>query len=464
MSYTAQPKQLAFHFSEADETLYGGAAGGGKSAAILWDAIEFCLAYDKVRCAIFRRTYPELEKSIIFEFLKQVNVKRYRYSKQEHRVIFKQTGSVLEFNHCQYEQDVYKFQSAEYDRLYFDELTHFTQFIYSYLLSRLRTIRPDIHPQVKSGSNPGNVGHLWVNNRFIAGAKPNTIVPRIDEESGAEYSTMFIPAKVSDNRFIMDNDPSYVGRLMRLPEDERKALLDGDWNAFKGQFFKEWKTKYHVCEPFDIPSNWKRFRCLDWGYRNPSCCLWLAVNPDGRVYVYRELYQANLTDGELAHKILDMSGTEEISYTVADPSLWSITQFERGESIAMRLMENGVELIKGDNGRMSGANVVRSYLELLKVKRGTRWFKQPTLTFFSNCQHCISTIPALIFDKNNSEDVDTSGDDHAYDALRYGLMSRPMPKYLQHSKEPPENSFMFFLKKIRHNREMKHYIGGDRNG
>jgi hypothetical protein len=462
MPYTAQPKQLLFHFSEADETLYGGAAGGGKSAAILWDAIEFCLSHDKVRAAIFRRTYPELEKSIIFEFLKQVNSKIYRYSKQEHRVVFKQTGSVLEFNHCQYEQDVYKFQSAEYDRIYFDELTHFTLFIYQYLLSRLRTTRTDIKPQVKAASNPGNVGHLWVNNRFIAGVKVNTIIDRVDEESGAEYTTEFIPAKVQDNKFIVERDLGYIGRLQRLPEDERKALLDGDWNAFKGQFFKEWKTKYHVCQPFEIPDNWKKFRCLDWGYRNPSACLWLAVDPDGRVYVYRELYQAGLTDGELAHKILEMSGREEIAYTVADPSLWSVTQFERGESIAMRLMENGVELIKGDNARISGANVVRAYLELQKVKRGTRWYKQPTLVFFSNCQHSISTVPALIFDRNNSEDVDTSGDDHAYDALRYGLMSRPLPKYLKTSNEPPENSFMGLMRKITHRRELKKYIGGDK--
>lgn len=460
MPYTAQPKQLSFHFSEADETLYGGAAGGGKSAAILWDAIEFCLAHEKVRCAIFRRTYPELEKSIIFEFLKQVNSKLYRYSKQEHRVIFKQTGSVLEFNHCQYEQDVYKFQSAEYDRLYFDELTHFTLFIYSYLLSRLRTTRADIKPQVKSGSNPGNVGHLWVNNRFIAGAKVNTLINRVDEETGVEFTTMFIPAKVSDNKYIMENDPSYVGRLLRLPEDERKALLNGDWNAFKGQFFKEWNPKYHVRQAFDIPDGWKRYRCLDWGYRNPSACLWLAVDPDGRVYVYRELYQAGLTDGELASKILDLSGNENISYTVADPSLWSVTQYEKGESIAMRLMENGIEVIKGDNSRISGANVVRAYLELLSIRRGSRSFKQSTLVFFSNCQHCIATIPALIFDKNNSEDVDTNGDDHGYDALRYGLMSRPMPKYLQHSKEPPENSFNWFLRQLKNKRERTKYIGG----
>lgn len=126
----------------------------------------------------------------------------------------------------------------------------------------------------------------------------------------------------------------------------------------------------------------------------------------------------------------------------------------------MRLMENGVEIIKGDNARISGANVVRAYLDLSKVRRGSRNFKQSTLVFFSNCQHCIATIPALIFDRNNSEDVDTTGDDHGYDALRYGLMSRPMPKYLRSSKEPPENSFNWFLRQLKNKREKTRYIGG----
>ena len=141
--YTAQPKQVLFHNATADEILYGGAAGGGKSEAIMWDAVQKCLSYENVRVSIFRRTYPELEKSIILNFLRKVPVDIMTYSKQQHRALFNSTGSFLEFNHCQFEQDVFKFQSAEYDFMYFDELTHFTEFIYKYLLSRLRTTKED---------------------------------------------------------------------------------------------------------------------------------------------------------------------------------------------------------------------------------------------------------------------------------------------------------------------------------
>lgn len=450
--YKALPRQLEFHKATADETLYGGSAGGGKSYAILWDAVGFCLEHKKVRCAIFRRTYPELEKSIIFEFLRVVPETWYKYSKQEHRVVFTKTDSVLEFNHCQYETDVYRFQSAQYDRLYFDELTHFTEFIYKYLLSRLRTVKIGLQTQVKSASNPGGIGHNWVKERFIDGMEPGINCNRTDENSGSKYTTIFIPAKIFDNSYLMDANPEYIGNLSRLPEDERKMLLDGDWNAFKGQFFKEWRTKFHVIEPFSIPKNWKRFRALDWGYRNPTAVLWIAVTPDKRIIVYRELYITEMTDIELCREIINLSEGENISYTVADPSLWSVTQYERGESIALRMSNLGVQMIRADNSRISGWNAVRAFLRV--DDRDSR----PTLQFFSTCYNCIKTIPSLIHDNKNPDDVDTEGDDHAADALRYGIMSNPVPRPDSPKRVNP-NTFDWYIKKRRQQRDAGAYIG-----
>lgn len=405
--YYAQEKQVAFHFAEADEVLYGGAAGGGKSEAIVWDAASFCSANKNVKVSIFRRTYPELDKSIILRFREKYPTEEYEYNKQERRAYFKKSGSILEFNHCQHETDVIKFQSAEYERIYFDELTHFTEYQYDYLRSRNRTVKKNIKPQMKSATNPGGIGHLWVKKRFIDNALPNKLIKRKHPQTLTEYSTQYIPAKVYDNKYLVENDPSYINRLEMLPEEERKALLEGDWNVFKGQFFKEWRDEIHVLEPFKIPKGWKIFRAIDWGYRNPTCVVWLAVDNDGRMYVFKELYVSEKTDTEVVQMIKEMTEDEKkVAYTIADPSLWSVTQYEKGESIALRFSKMGISLVRGDNNRLSGASTFHSYL----MPDATD--KKPSLYFFNTCYNCIRTIPALIHDDKRPEDVNTDGEDH----------------------------------------------------
>ena len=407
MNYSAQPKQLLFHFAEGREVFYGGAAGGGKSYAIIWDAVNFCVTNKGVRAAIFRRTYPELEKSIIFDFLANVPEKLYKYNKQDHKVIFKDTKSVLEFNHCQYESDVFKFQSAQYQRVYFDELTHFTEFQYKYLRSRLRAPKhKNLVTQTKSASNPGGVGHLWVYERFIQDTIPNKVVEKTDEETGTKYTIQFIPSKVYDNQILMDNDPEYINNLMLLPTDERKALLEGDWDSFKGQFFKEWRRDVHVVAPFTIPTGWRIFRAFDWGYTNPFCMLWLAMDFDGNIYVFRELYGTQMVVDKLSIEVKRLSGREEIQYTIADPSLWSISQYEKGESIAMQFIAQKIPMIKADNDRMGGAQNVHQYLQIDKKTQ------KPRLFIFETCFNLIRTLPKLVHDDKKPEDVNTQGEDH----------------------------------------------------
>jgi|WetSurMetagenome_2_1015567.scaffolds.fasta_scaffold01987_14 hypothetical protein len=454
--YEASPKQQLFHHATADEVFFGGAVGGGKSFAILWDAVFFCINNKNVTAAIFRRTYPELEKSIILEALRVIPITWYTYNKKEHRMYFKATGSILEFNYCQYDQDVYQFQSAQYAREYFDELTHFNKFQYIYLLSRLRhAVSEGETPfklQAKSGSNPGNVGHEWVKNRFIKDQIPGNIEIRTDPETGSSYTTQYIPSRLHDNTYLMQDD-SYVKNLMKLDKEDRKALLEGDWDILKGQFFEEWRYDLHVCEPTTIPEWWTHIRCMDWGYAKPACVLWLAFSPEGDCYVYRELSVTKTSDTELAAKIKDLTGKQHIQYTVADPSIWSITQYERGESVAYRLSSEGVDVIKGDNNRISGWNVIHSYLrcdEKTDVK--------PKLHVFSTCSYLIESLPGLIHDEHHPEDLDTHGDDHAADALRYGLMTKPMiPK--KPSINPPTGSMEYFLKKARDERREKGYVG-----
>ncbi len=456
-SYIAQEKQKAFHFATADEVFYGGAAGGGKSYAIIWDAVSFCMENPQVTVAIFRRTYPELEKSIILEALRSIPQHWYRYNKKEHRMYFS-NGSIIEFNYCLYESDVYNFQSAQYERIYFDELTHFTKFIYLYLTSRCRTTKENIKPQIKSASNPGNIGHEWVKLRFIRDVLPNTLTERRDPESGAVYTTEFIPAKLSDNKYLAKNG-DYAQMLKRLDRIERRMLLEGDWDILKGQFFAEWRYDIHVIEPINIPNWWTRIRGLDWGFKNPSAVIWIAFSPTGEAYVYREFVATELTDGQLSSKIKELSKTmvdnklidEKIDYTMADPSLWSVNQYERGESVAMRMMAQGINMVKADNNRVSGWNVIHSYL-------GYDDTHKPKLKVFNTCNYLIETIPGLIHDEHNPEDLNTKGDDHGADALRYALMSKPyLPKHP--TLRIPQLSFEYWMKKSADEKARKGYVG-----
>jgi PBSX family phage terminase large subunit len=448
--YEAQEKQREFHMATADEVLYGGSAGGGKSYSMIWDAVTFALSYKNLNIAIFRKTYPELEKSIIQEALKVIPQHWYTYNKHEHRMYLKATNSTIDFNYCQYDSDVYNFQSAQYDREYFDELTHFNKFVYTYLMSRCRTTKPGLKAQVKAASNPGNIGHEWVKKRFIEDAIPGKVMERLDPETGAKFTTQFIPAKLSDNKYLAESG-DYEAMLMRLPTEERRMLLEGDWTILKGQYFSEWRYDLHVIKPFEIPSFWTRIRCLDWGWTKPSAVLWIAFNPEGQAFVYKELVVTETTDTQLVERINEMSKGESIAYTMADPALWSTTQFERGESIAYRMANMGIPMIKGDNNRIAGWNLIHSYL-----------FSDdntpPKLRVFENCHYLIETLPGLIRDENKPEDLDTRGEDHAADALRYGLMTKPMLSRKPKEKVP-QNSVQYWVDKMSKAEKKGIYVG-----
>ena len=224
MRLSLTERQEQFINAKCREVLYGGAAGGGKSYGQLIDALIYALKYNGSKQLVLRRTYPELEKSLIRVSLMLYPAKIYSYNKSTHVGYFK-NGSLIDFGYCDSETDVYKYQSAEYDVIRFDELTHFTEQMYLYLISRLRGAN-GFPKQVKSTTNPGGVGHQWVKARFIDFAGPNT------EKDGR----MFIPAKVTDNKFLMEGDSGYIDRLKLLSDRDQRALLHGDWDLTEGRF------------------------------------------------------------------------------------------------------------------------------------------------------------------------------------------------------------------------------------
>ncbi|MEG1778371.1 MAG: terminase family protein, partial [Angelakisella sp.] len=315
--------------------------------------------------------------------------------------------------YCDSENDVYKYQSAEYDTIRFDELTHFSESMYIYLISRLRGAN-NYPKQVKSSTNPGGVGHQFVKDRFIslgsAGVKHDT-------ENG---SRIFIPSKVQDNKFLLERDPQYVRRLENLSDKDKKALLYGDWDIFDGQYFSEFSRSVHVIEPFEVPSHWRWYFTMDYGF-DMAAFYWIAMDEQGCAYVAREFCQGKdngqqpLIIGDAAAAILEHTH-EKISAYLAPPDLWNSRQ-ETGRSVADIFAEKGIYLTKTGNDRVDGWMAVKEWLKPFDDVDGVR---RARLRIFSSCRELIRTLPALQYDDGKPSDVAAYPHDitHSPDALR----------------------------------------------
>lgn len=249
--------QQLFIRADCDEVFFGGAAGGGKSYAQLIDALYLALSYGGSKQLILRRTLPELQRSLIPESGKLYPARVAKFLKTERKWIF-MNGSTIEFGCCDKEGDVKKYQSAEYDVIRFDEVTHFTEYQYTYMLSRVRGVN-FCPKQMKSTGNPGGAGHFFIKKRFIDNGcfkKP------FSDDSGRSY--VFIPSSVKDNHFLLKSDPDYIKRLEQLPELERKRLLEGDWDVLEGGYFEMFSRDIHIMKPFEIPDYWEKFISLDY--------------------------------------------------------------------------------------------------------------------------------------------------------------------------------------------------------
>ena len=414
------PRQREFFLARSRHIAYGGARGGGKSWAMRRKFVLLALRYPGLRLLLLRRTLPELRENHIVP-LQQELYGAAQYNGTE-RVFRFPNGSRIKLGYCDNAQDVYQYQGQEYEVVGLEEATHFTEEQMRFLTTCNRTTRKDFSPRMYYTCNPGNVGHAWVKRLFID--RQYT-----DGERPEDY--IFIPARIYDNRVLLESDPGYIRQLMALPEELRRAHLDGDWDVHEGQYFREFSREKHVTEPFPIPAWWRRFRSMDWGYNDPCCVLWHAVDGEGRVYTYRELYVRQQRADQVAAKVLELSaGDGKIAYTVASPDMWqkrgailtSEGGFE-GETIAELFAAQGMPLTPADNSRIPGWNRIREYLAPREDGSGTGK-KKPMWQCFPCCTNLIRQLPLLQFDRLDREDA-ADGDDHAPEALRYGLMSRP---------------------------------------
>lgn len=414
-------KQQKFINATATEVLFGGAAGGGKSYGQIVDALLFALKYPGSKQLILRRTFSELDKSIIRTSLMLYPREIYHYNSSSHTGRFT-NGSYIDFGYCANENDVNQYQSAEYDVIRFDELTHFTEFQYIYLISRIRGSN-GYPKQIKCSTNPGSVGHQWVKARFVDPAPPNT-----EFIGDGGLSKIFIPSLLNDNTFLMTSDPTYRARLEALPERDKKALLYGDWNIFDGQYFPEFNRDIHVSKPFLIPKEWRRYRAFDYGL-DCLACYWIAIDSTRTVYVYKELCESDLPISTACERIIEMNGEDEIYLTLAPPDMWSRSQ-ETGRSKASIFNEHGVEVTKSSNNREAGWLAIK---ELLKTDSNG----VSRLVIFDTCTELIKCLPALQVDPKKPTDCAVEPHDitHAPDALRYFAVFYVYPAEPEKPKE-----------------------------
>ena len=432
--------QTNFLAASEREVFYGGARGGGKSYAMLIDPLRYCHK-ENHRALLIRRTMPELRDLINHSqrlYSREFPGAKWREQEKEWRF---PSGAKIEFGYAENMTDALRYQGQSYTWIGIDELPQYhSPDIYNFLRSSLRSVDPSIPVYMRATGNPGNVGSQWVKEMFVDPIDPNTAFNvEVTTPKGIKYITRrFIPAKLQDNPYLMQTE-DYYAMLSSLPEVQRKQFLDGNWDAFSNAAFPEFDRELHVVEPFEVPKGWQRFRAADWGYSSPACVLWFAIDYDNNLWLYRELYTQKITADVFARKVLMLERDEYIRYGVLDASTWA-KRGDIGPSIAETMIQTGCRWRPSDRtpkSRISGKLEIHKRLKLNDDKK-----KEPGLRIFANCRNLLRTFPTLPLDDNNPEDINTHVEDHAYDALRYGCMSRPMhTSYAERFNRTPRVQF-----------------------
>ena len=401
---------MEFFKARGRHIAYGGARGGGKSWAMRTKFILLAQRYAGLRLLLLRRTLPELRENHVVPLL-QVLSGIAQYNATERVFTFSNT-SRIKLGYCAAENDIYQYQGQEYDVIGLEEATHFTESQMIFLTTCNRTTRTDFIPRMYYTCNPGGVGHAWVKRLFIDRQYRG-------DETAEDY--VFIPAKIYDNYVLMKNDPDYLKALKNLPEDLRRAHLDGDWDVYAGQYFTEFRRETHVVEPFRIPDHWRRYRAIDYGL-DMLACYWAAFDEIGNAYIYREYCSSDLVVSEAAKAILSRTH-EDVVCTYAPSDLWGRTK-DTGKAQAELFAANGLPLVKVRNSRIDGWMNVKEWLKPVRDGAGNT---APRLMMFDTCAELIRCLPLLQHDEHNPNDVATEPHDitHSPDALRYLLDGRP---------------------------------------
>jgi len=470
LGYEPFPKQRAFHESPAKYRLFGGAAGPGKSKALLMEAVLQAHEHAGVNTLLLRRTFSELEQSLLLYFRRDIPRELYKSYNESKHVVTWLNGSTTRFGYCQSEADVYQYQGAEFLFIGIDELTLFTLRQWQFLTSRNRCPVPGAFPCMAGATNPGNIGHAWVKSLWID-KQPASGMEHPEEFDAADYD--FIPARVSDNP-IYAGDENYLKTLRALPSHLKRAFLDGDWDVFAGQYFDRFDCSRHVvrAEQIDWKPWWARWISIDWGFEHPAAVYWHAQTPGGvapyggaasvtdtlgtvdetagskdfrRIVTYREFVTHRTSPRDLAKEIVARSVCSDNGATgKSDAALSLNSRRDAGatkgnyahekidaiylspDAFARRTDEASIadqmgevfvaagmpRPVPADNDRVGG------WMLMYQMLDAGEWL----LT--ENCVELIRTIPSLVRDPARVEDIEKMDGDDPADAARYGLKSR----------------------------------------
>lgn len=408
------------------EVLYGGAAGGGKSDALLFGALRQT-DKAKYRALILRHTYPELAELMdrahgVFGLLGGV------WNEQKKRWTFP-SGAVVEFGYCETYKDVMRYQGQQFSYIGFDEIGNLAEErVWSFLMSRCRSGGPGILPMMRASANPGGPGHAWLKHRFIDVC--GTHGESVYVEPQTKLTRRFVPARLYDNPTLLENNPQYEAQLKSLPEMLRRQLLEGDWEAGTGLALSDLRRGIHVIEPFDVPDHWVQFGSFDWGFAHPFSFGWYAADEDGNVFKLDTVTGRRLQPDEIHDRIAERVPIKRLKYISGGHDLWNQIK-ARGETtptLAEQFYAKGWKLVQANISRITGLNNMRHYVAHDEER-------EPRFRLFrteSNLR-CFEQLAAMVSDPDDPEDalkVDADpntgeGGDDMYDETRYGLASRP---------------------------------------
>jgi phage terminase large subunit len=418
-----QPKQReAFDKSmETPITFFGGARGGGKSFLIRAREVYRRLKYPGTKGLIVRKTYPELLSNHIRMFFVEYPETSHWFHRGE-KAIFWPNGSITEFSYMKTTDDVYTYQGREYEDISIDEVTQHEEEVVKILRASNRTTKSDIKPTMLLTGNPGGVGHGWIKRLFI---------DRKLEEGEHPGDYAFIQSKVYDNQALMKADPDYIKRLQALPEDRRRAWLEGDWDVFSGQIFSEFRRERHVISPLIPSRNFEHIVGMDWGYSEKAAfaCYVTAIVPMkaengetfNRIVTYQEWYGNLKYPDEWAGIIWKTAKIRTIKRGWADASMFN-PQSDGSVPIS-RLFdrvwkkknrgERWIFLDKGSRNTIARVATLHNWLSL--APDGI-----PYWLITADCVNLIRTLPQLVYDEG-VEKVETHQEDHCFDAVGYSL-------------------------------------------
>ena len=446
------------------EALYGGGAYGGKSILLtLMFIIRGFYKYRGAKGILFRREMTDLEKENIRLTQEYFPLTGGKYNENKKSWHWPEYGSYFDFGHIQHMKDIKSYDTLQYNLAIFEELTHFEEAMYLYIVgSRVRPSGSFHIAIARSGSNPGGVGQTFVYNRFVKHGEQGY---KLIKDKKTHLRRMFIPALYQDNPFGMQYDPDYGNKLEILPEAEKRAKKYGDWHAFKGSVFTSFRpirfptepeNALHVIEPFDIPKHWPRIISIDWGKRAMTHCMWAAISPNRRLYIYREKWWKDLDVPFWASEIREINEefNENITHTVLCGSAWQsrgsetvADQFQEYSKLSASSSENysgsriaGLQLVH-DFLRWEKRPTLRSKEEFYDIQKSQNIYRLygpeaqerykqqfydeveednlPRLQIFNTCQMLIDTIPMAIYDETKIEDIAEFDGDDPIDNLRY---------------------------------------------